>query len=257
MNSVLTRSEHFSRFLSIWDSSLTLPNVRYLSQEVVALGFVLDSVTMHISMQPEKVQQITLVAREMLGKGNLTARDIARLLRLFVSCFRATPLGKLHYRHLEVCKLKALGKNNWNFNAPAVLSQAAKCDIHWWLHTLPHTWAPIKRGPPSVTIFCDACTYGYGGVCNGLMTQGHFCGTEKLQSINTKECLAVYYSVWAFVNECRGHHILVRSDSSTTVANVSHMRSKSSPIRNKIMKDLWEFVYSIDAWITMRHLAGI
>ena len=89
------------------------------------------------------------------------------------------------------------------------------------------------------------------------MTQGHFTGTEKVQSINTKECLAVYYSVCAFVNECRGRHILIRSDSSTTVSNVSHMGSMSSPIRNKIMKDLWEFVYSIDAWITIRHLAGI
>ena len=74
------------------------------------------------------------------------------------------------------------------------------------------------------------------------MTQGHFCGTEKLQSINTKECLVVYYSVRAFVNECRGCHILLRSNSSTTVSNVSHMGSMSSPIRNKIMKDLWEFV---------------
>ena len=92
------------------------------SQEVVALGFVLNSITMCISMQPEKVQQITLVAREMLVKVNLTAWDIAHLVGLFVFCFQATPLGKLHYRHLEVCKLKALAKNNWNFNAPAVLS---------------------------------------------------------------------------------------------------------------------------------------
>ena len=156
-----------------------------------------------------------------------------------------------------MCKLKSLNKNNWNFDAPAQMSRAAVRDVHWWLHTLPHTWAPIKRPLPSVTIFCDACSYGYGGVCDGLMTQGHFRSDEKRQSINTKECLAVYYSVRAFADHCRGCHILVRSDSSTTVSNVSHMGSMSSPIRNKIMKDLWEFVYSIDAWITIRHLAGV
>ena len=71
------------------------------SQQVVALGFVLNSVTMRISMQPEKVEQIGTIARELLCKPNLVARDIARLVGLFVSCFRATPLGKLHYRSLE------------------------------------------------------------------------------------------------------------------------------------------------------------
>ena len=92
------------------------------SQQVVALGFVLNSVTMRISMQLEKVQQITAFAREMLDRTHLTAHDIACLVGFFVSCFRATPLGKLHYRHLEICKLKALCKNNWDFKAPAVLS---------------------------------------------------------------------------------------------------------------------------------------
>ena len=70
------------------------------SWEVVSLGFVLNSVTMQISMQPEKVVQIIEFAREVLAC-TCTVREVAWLIELFVSCFRATPLGKLHYQSLE------------------------------------------------------------------------------------------------------------------------------------------------------------
>ena len=46
------------------------------SQEVVSLGFVLNSVTMRISMQPEKVSQIIAFAREVLAH-TCTVREVA------------------------------------------------------------------------------------------------------------------------------------------------------------------------------------
>ena len=46
------------------------------SQEVVSLGFVLNSVTMRISMQPEKVSQIIAFAREVLAC-SCTVREVA------------------------------------------------------------------------------------------------------------------------------------------------------------------------------------
>ena len=46
------------------------------SQEVVSLGFVLNSVTMRISMQPEKVSQIIAFAREVLAR-TCTIREVA------------------------------------------------------------------------------------------------------------------------------------------------------------------------------------
>ena len=87
-----------------------------------------------------------------------------------------------------------------------------------------------SQTPPQITIYCDACTYGYGGVCEGLMTQGHFLPEEQDCSINTKECLAVYYSVRTFATQCANKHILVRSDNMTTVSNVTNMGSMSSLI---------------------------
>ena len=110
--------------------------------------------------------------------------------------------------------------------------------------------------PPEVTIYCDACSYGYEWVCNGLMTQGHFDPEFESASINTKECLAILYSVQAFAEKCRGKHVLIRSDNMTAVADVTNMGSMSSPLRSKIMKDLWQFVFGMGAWLTIRHLAG-
>ena len=42
----------------------------------------------------------------------------------------------------------------------------------------------------------------------------------------------------------------------TAVANVTNMGSMSSPLRSKIMKDLWQFVFGMGAWLTICHLAG-
>ena len=225
------------------------------SREVVSLGFVLNSVTMQISMQPEKVVQIIEFACEVLAR-TCTVKEVAWLIGLFVSCFRATPLGKLHYQSLEQCKVKALHAGRGHYSAKCLLSSHACKDINWWISVLPHTWALIHHPLPKITIFCDACSYGYGGVCDSLMTQGHFDPEFKSASINTKECLAVLYSVQAFADKCGGKHILIRSDNMTVLSNITNMGSMSSLLWSKIMKDLWQIVFGMGAWLTIQHLTG-
>ena len=207
-------------------------------------------------MQQSKDAQIVQYAQSLLGASSITVRQLACLIGLFISCLHAIPLGKLHYHSLEICKLTGLKKGRKKYSAPCALTPPAIEDIRWWMTALPHTWAPIHR-PPQITIYCDACTYGYRGMCEGLMTQGHFLPEEQDCSINTKECLAVYYSVCAFATQCANKHILVHSDNMTTISNVTNMGSMSSLIRSQIMKDLWQFVYSIGSWLTIRHIAGV
>ena len=88
------------------------------------------------------------------------------------------------------------------------------------------------------------------------MTQGHFDPEFESASINTKECLAVLYSVQAFADKCRGKHILIRSDNMTVLSNITSMGSMSSLLWSKIMKDLWQIVFGMGAWLTIRHLTG-
>ena len=85
---------------------------------------------------------------------------------------------------------------------------------------------------------------------------GKFVPSEMPESINTKECLAIYYGVRSFVNVLHHKHVCVRSDSTTAVSSANKMGSCSSPVRDQIMRDLWEFCELNEIWLTVVHIAG-
>ena len=88
---------------------------------------------------------------------------------------------------------------------------------------MPRAVAPIRRGNPQVTLLTDASGYGYGGYLNGIYCQGFFSEREMPLSINSKETLAVWYSILSFRDKLIGRHVLVLSDNKTCISYVSKM----------------------------------
>ena len=119
------------------------------SQEVKFLGFLINSVRMHVSMTSHKADKIRQACYALLRKGPVPIRTVASMVRLMVSSFPGVSYGPPYYRQLENEKRAALKLNGHNLDAKMELSYLAKLDTQWWIKksvlvssTYPHASHP-------------------------------------------------------------------------------------------------------------------
>ena len=237
-----------------------VPNLRKSnlipSQKIEILGAIVDSVEMCVKLPKSKEGTVIQLITLTLEMKNMTIRHLARVIGKLISCTVACPLGNAYFRSLEHLKVRALNRNEWNWNCKIRLNADAKLELNWWLNNLPNCAAPIARGPPTKTVFSDACFYGWGMVFNNMTANGHFSESELPFSINTKETLAIYYGFWSFKKYLRNSHIHFQSDSTTAISYVRKMGGMNLEIRSKIARDLWTEVTNVNSWLSISHIAG-
>ena len=71
------------------------------SQEVVALGYIVNSVSMTVSLPQHKTEDVIHHCTELLHSHKPSIRYIARVLGKMIACFPVLPVGRAHYRFLE------------------------------------------------------------------------------------------------------------------------------------------------------------
>ena len=156
-------------------------------QVVEILGFIVNLKMMSMYLFSSKVTSVQNIIGKVLKKKAITIRELCRVIGKLVSCFSAVPLGQLNYRSLERLKTSALVKNHRNFEALCTINAPCIRELKWWYKILPNSSVPISRDLPTVTIFTDASSYGWGACCYGQIAQGFFTLEEQQYSINTKE----------------------------------------------------------------------
>ena len=70
------------------------------------LGFVIDSVAMQVSLPLSKISDIKSICSHLQNTPNHTLRLVAQVLGTLVAAFPGVRYGPLHYRHLEVDKIR-------------------------------------------------------------------------------------------------------------------------------------------------------
>ena len=90
-----------------------------------------------------------------------------------VSYFPAIKPAKLYYRHLEVCKLAALGSSDGDYNRIVYLSQLARDSLQWFVFN-SHLFigTRITKRSKVMTLTTDASHSGWGVVCDGVSSSG-------------------------------------------------------------------------------------
>ena len=228
------------------------------SQEVTFLGFLLNSVTMTISLTPEKVTHF-LESEDKFRKGvHITIREVAKFVGTLIAYSVAIPLGLLYTRILEREKIDALRLNKWNFYAKMMLSNECFEDINWWKKHL-HLSVPVQREPPTVTITTDASFTGWGVEFKEHSTGGHWSVAEldEANSINFLELQAIYLGILCFLRYLCHKHIKILCDNATAVAYLNNFGGTKSMKCNSKARDIWELAVSNRIWITAVHLPGV
>ena len=220
------------------------------------LGFVLDSVSMTVTLPLEKKTIIRDLCHLVLKEKIITIRTLARLLGLFSSSFIAVSEGKLHYRGLERDKTRALAKNKGNYDRTLSLSEEGISEVLWWIDNIMAAQSPIMRANPQIVLTTDACSTGWGACREGVRTGGLFSGDEMDSHINILEAKAVLFGLKALCTDEVGNHIKILSDNSATVGALNNMGSARSPELDAAIKESWDWALRRDIWLSSAHIPG-
>ncbi|XP_078025738.1 uncharacterized protein LOC144463846 [Epinephelus lanceolatus] len=179
------------------------------SQVMTFLGMVLDSrratVTLTLERQP--------ALRTCLALFQLHARVnwglCLRLMGLMAATVQVVPLALLHMWPVQRCLLVT--------EMPAGLGA-----LQWW--KVPANIA-VGRGLGPVVyrqlVYTDASSSGWDAVHEGRGINGVWTGRWLCQHINVLEVRAVLLTLHHFLLRVRGHHIIVRTDSTVTAAYIN------------------------------------
>lgn len=191
-------------------------------QEIVFLGFVLNSVTMKITLTPkryDKVLQFLNFIRENASKVKI--RDVARTLGYMVSSFPAIPFGGAHYRWLEQDKTRALKASKGDFEKKMALSSSAISNVEWWLQNLPHSYGNIEKASFDLTIYSDASLIGWGAATGHLTTGGKWSHRESQYHINALELLAAFFAIKSFKDSILNKNVRIMLDNTAAVCIIN------------------------------------
>ena len=94
-----------------------------LVTQLVILGFVLNSVTMIITLTQEKAQALQTACITLFNTTSPTITEVAQVLGKIVSSLPGVMYGGLYYRHLEQDKTRALRNNRWTLRGACFYRQ--------------------------------------------------------------------------------------------------------------------------------------
>jgi hypothetical protein len=171
-------------FLLHGDKSVHKP-----TQRIKYLGFIIDSVTMCLSLPEDKVSRLKAAVKKALRELNkrrrLTVRIAAKTIGFVVSSIPATTYGKAHYRELEFAKTAQLAANPNNFDAPFVWPEECRADLEWWASPSNKFVSSFAMLPHTTTLITDASLEGWGSLC----------GTTKNVSVPGKTTIVILTSL--------------------------------------------------------------
>lgn len=104
----------------------------------------------------------------------------------------------LHYRALQQLHIKSLHKYGILARKKHItLTSEALADLQWWTSPKPmqENSSPIVEPMYNVTIQTDASCLGWGAVCQGTRTGGHWSKDEQQAHINVLELKAAHLAI--------------------------------------------------------------
>ena len=141
------------------------------TQEIVTLGFEINSVKMTIQLTTDKAISLKDDCKTLLVSDKPTLiREVARVIGKIVASFPGVMYGPLYYRYLEGDKSQALKREKGNFDAYMVFSTQARSELQWWVGNGEVAYQTLAREAPKEKIFTDASLSGWGAEFQGAST---------------------------------------------------------------------------------------
>jgi hypothetical protein len=232
-------------FLLHRDKSVTTP-----TQQIKYLGFIIDSLTLCISLPDDKVKKlreaVKKAIRELNKQRSLTIRIAAKLVGFVIASLPATVYGKAHYRSLEFAKIEQLQAAQDNFDAPFSWPEDCREDLEWWANPARVFSASFEDFPCTTTLTTDASLEGWGALWNGQEVHGAWENDDR--RIDELELRAVLQALESMPIATTGQRVLLRCDNTTAVAYVNNMEGRIFRL-NRVARKIWRLLESTGAFM--------
>lgn len=228
-------------------------------QEITFLGFVIDSVSMTVTLSPQKKEKLKSLCLQALSGQVFTIRFIAHIIGKIVSSLPGVQFGKLHYRNLERVKIKTLAHHHGNYEGIMSLSEPAREDLYWWANNVMAAHHNIRSPPITYTFQTDASDTGWGIHCTthtSLQSQGLWSQEQASLHIYVRELYVVYICLTIFCKAMVKAHVRFELDNFTAVTYINHMGGSKSIPCDTVAKKIWQWCVSRDLWLTALHIPG-
>lgn len=222
--SLLQEVKKTSNFLETLGFTINHPKSQMTPiQQIQFLGFLVDSKVMKLFLPEGKMQEIAQLCQEVTRRQTVSICHISQLLGKMVAASPAVLSAPLRYRHLQLVKIRSLGRYK-SFNKLVTLDQKAIEELRWWQEQLA-CWNGKDIIPPPIdlVIETDASVVGWGAVCSGTRTGGLWSQQERHQHINVLELTAGMFAVQSFVKERQDLHVHLRMDNTSALSYVNKM----------------------------------
>lgn len=226
------------------------------AQQLVMLGFSLDSVLMAVRPTSEKADKIKALCSSLIEQHSCTIRFLAKTIGTLVAVLPGAQFGPLHYRALECLKIAALKLNKGSFEASVTLSVEAEEELAWWVANVNKVERRIHHGNPQLSLETDASKLGWGAVFQGVTTGGRWSCVEAEQHINVLELQAAFFGLKSLCSNVSGKHIRLNVDNTTAVCYINALGGVRSPACNEVTKAMWQWAICRNVWLSAAHLAG-
>ena len=227
------------------------------TQIIEFLGFIINTMNMTLTLTPKKKNKILNKAKDLLTK-KATIRMVASFIGNLTSSFEAVPMGRLHYRHIELSKTLSLKRCKGDFDAPCHISEEAFQEIKWWVHNIENAFAYIKAIPSvDYVIHTDASTHGWGACDEVNVSNGRWSDEEQELHINCLELLAIKFAIKSFLPLHKDiRHLRIMSDNTTAISYINKQGGSHSMSLNNIAVEIWSLCSEFDTHLSAAHIPG-
>ena len=230
-----------------WEKSCFVP-----SQEVIHLGFVINTVSMTARCPPDKLERLQQRCKKAFDDGCLTVHECEKLLGTMESVRPVCPFVALHYRPIQRQFLYA----KYTLKRPKMVMKLSKKSLFalkWWFARggfASSCSTPLREPEPTLEIWTDSSSTQYGAYNDrGHFIQGEWdlLGAEKDLHISVLETRAARLAVESLTSP--GDKVLLHIDNISACAYIRKQggtRSYSLSLESCL---LWERAISKNVFV--------
>lgn len=223
------------------------------SQRVRYLGFVYDSSDMTVRLPLEKQKTILRLLDKYMTHPECSIREFARFVGVLVSACPAIRYSWLYTKSLERAKYLALKRAGKDYSTKMTIPGYAREDFKWWKSHVS-TCNSLMPHRFETEIFSDSSLSGWGVVCGGKATHGHWKDNERSMHINFLELLTAFFGLKCFARDLSNCSILLRIDNTTAIAYINRMGGVKYPHLHKLAKEIWQWCEKRRLWIVASYI---
>ncbi|XP_029924002.1 uncharacterized protein LOC115371027 [Myripristis murdjan] len=222
------------------------------------LGMVLDSRSGTVALTQER----QLAFRSCVALFQLRALVnwglCLRLMGLMAAMTQVVPLALLHMRPVQRCLLSLCLCPQRSHKTKVLVSRRLHRALRWW-KVPANIGAGRILGPVTYRqlVYTDASPIGWGAVHEGWGANGVWTGRWQGQHINVLELRAALLALRHVLPRLRGHHVIVRTDSTVAAAYINRQGGLGSPVLCKLATVLWQWAHPLFLSLRAMHVPGV